>query len=98
MATHWAHCRHPLRPVLRKMLAERKRPDVQAYMEGVEITAIRAAHLMCSDIDTSARMLAAKDPGHVQLQHREKMRELLHFIVSEPYFELRARLGLAIRG
>jgi len=63
----------------------------------MEFTAIRAAHMMCGDIDTSSQILRAKDPGHTQLQYRAKMKELLQFIVSEPYFELRSRLGLALK-
>lgn len=87
-----------LRPVLKKILTERKRPDINSYFEGVEFTAIRAAHLMCGDIDTSAKILRVRDPGQFQLQNRAKMQEVLEFMLSEAYFELRTRLGLAIRG
>ena len=52
---------------------------------------------MCGDIDTTVQMLRAKDPGHFQLQYRAKMQELMNYIVSEPYYELRSRLGLAIK-
>jgi len=86
-----------LKSVFKKILAERKRPDVNAFFEGIEYTAIRAAHMMGGDIDVSAQLLRAKDPGHTQLQYRAKMKELLQFIVSEPYFELRTRLGLALK-
>ncbi|MBN2358989.1 MAG: tetratricopeptide repeat protein, partial [Deltaproteobacteria bacterium] len=86
-----------LRGVFKKILAERKRPDVNAFFEGMEYTAIRAAHLICGDIDVSSQLLRAKDPGHAQLQYRAKMKELLQFIVSEPFFELRSRLGLALK-
>ncbi|MFH1808455.1 MAG: tetratricopeptide repeat protein [Pseudomonadota bacterium] len=87
-----------MRAVLKKILGERKRPDVNVYFEGMELTAIRAAHLMCGDVDVSTQMLRARDPGHMQLQYKAKMKEILQFTVSEPYFELRQRLGLAIKG
>jgi hypothetical protein len=69
--------------------------DVQHWLRSVELTACRAGLLVCNDLDVASRMLDRLGAcGPVDLRPKEKMQDLVRFSVSEPYFRLRAALGI----
>lgn len=68
--------------------------DLRTYIEAAELTANRAATLLCSDIRVAVELMG-KDPiSRVPL--RARVRDLLLFCMSADYARLRAELGLNI--
>jgi hypothetical protein len=65
---------------------------VEDWLRGVELSTTRAALVLCDDLETAARLIAVEPVGNP----KERMRELMVFAVSEPYFALRELLGLQI--
>ena len=66
--------------------------DLRTYIEASELTANRAATLLCSDIRVAMELMG-KDPiSRVPL--RARVRDLLLFCMSADYARLRAELGL----
>ncbi|MDR0967037.1 MAG: gliding motility protein [Myxococcales bacterium] len=68
--------------------------DLRGYIEATELTANRAATLLCSDIRVAMELMS-KDPiSRVPL--RARVRDLLLFCTSANYAQLRAELGLSL--
>jgi golgin subfamily B member 1 len=66
------------------------------WMEGVTLSTTRAALLLCDDFESAATVVSAEATSG-GLDSKERLRELMVFAVSEPYFKLRELLGLQIR-
>jgi hypothetical protein len=69
-----------------------------SFLEGMEHTAIRAAHLLSGDLEVAAAVLRQPEAAVLPLPYGVKMKELIAFVVSEQHFDLRERIGLAIAG
>jgi hypothetical protein len=67
---------------------------IERWLSAVSLSTSRAALLLCDDLSTAARM-SSVEPEQA-LKPTERLRELLLFAVSEPYFKLREALGLKI--
>ena len=73
--------------------------DIKKWMQGVELTAIRAGYLLCDDLAVACRMTQTLPPdGSIDVPPKQKLEEIVRFAASEPYFRLRERLGLTITG
>ena len=68
-----------------------------AYFEGMEHTAVRASLIACNDVDIALQVMKLPDPQSPP-QPKNRVRELVLFLISEQYAELRGRLGLALKG
>jgi hypothetical protein len=79
-------------------IARKLKPDVLGQLEswwrGVDLTADRAALLLCGDLSLSAAMLGAEPAGEIPTTDRIK--QLVLYAASPTYTELRRRLGLSI--
>jgi hypothetical protein len=80
-----------LRGYFLRFVEEGGRTNLQRWTAAVEKTACRAGLLLCNDIATAAGLLE-KEEGKLG----ELATDLLVFSVSEPYFELRKQLGIAV--
>jgi tetratricopeptide (TPR) repeat protein len=67
---------------------------VEQWMKGVDLSLTRAALLLCDDLETAARLLSVEP--HPAMDAKERVRELMLFAVSEPYFKLREQMGLKL--
>ena len=68
---------------------------MEAWLTGVEYSTARAALVVTDDLAITAKLLTSEtSSGGVGA--KERLRELLRFAVSEPYFELRKKMGVAI--
>jgi hypothetical protein len=68
--------------------------DIDRWVKATELTADRVGLILCGSIETAAREIADATTG--QQITEERVKELLVYGVSEEYFDVRARLGLAI--
>jgi tetratricopeptide (TPR) repeat protein len=77
---------------LREATADGK---VEQWMKGVDLTITRAALLLCDDLETVARLIAVEPIP--SMDTKERLRELMLYAVSEPYFKLREQMGMKIQ-
>ncbi|MBI5493566.1 MAG: tetratricopeptide repeat protein, partial [Deltaproteobacteria bacterium] len=85
-----------LKSVDRKTISRKEPPHLELFYEGMEHTAVRASLLACNDVDTTVQTLKIQDPQSPPVP-KNRLRELILFLVSEQYAELRGRLGLAMK-
>jgi hypothetical protein len=70
--------------------------DVRDFIEGAELTANRVGALLATDAEAAKNALG-KDPGAAaKLPLRARIRDLMMFLLSKEYSDLRAALGLKI--
>jgi len=85
-----------LRAPVNEILKTKKPAPVATFLEGVEHTVNRAAHLLAADLEIAALVLRQPDPGVTSVPYGTKMRELVHFAMTPAHYALRAQLGVAI--
>lgn len=71
--------------------------DLLGWLRAVERAACRAGLLACGDLTTAARVLSVDRHAAAGMSAAERLRDLVPFSVSEPYSDLRRRLGIAAR-
>ncbi|MCA9666110.1 MAG: tetratricopeptide repeat protein [Myxococcales bacterium] len=70
-------------------------PVIDEWLAGVDLTATRAALLLCDDLPTAAR-LVIDDPRAGGMNPKARLAQMLAYSVSEQFFEARATLGLSV--
>ncbi|MCA9553506.1 MAG: tetratricopeptide repeat protein [Myxococcales bacterium] len=85
-----------LRDPVAVAIQKRDMKRMRRFLEGCEHTASRAALLMAGDVAAAERGLGDADLL-VDVSFRARVRELMLFTLSEDHFQLREKLGLAIR-
>ncbi|MGE0785808.1 MAG: tetratricopeptide repeat protein [Sandaracinaceae bacterium] len=89
--------RDALRTLAKRFVDAGARTDIKEWLQAVELTSCRTGLLVCNDLDTAARMVTQLGAaGPVDLAPKDKVKELVLFSVSEPYFRLREYLGIRI--
>jgi len=79
-----------LRGCFLRFVEEGARTNLQRWSLATEKTACRAGFLLCNDLSTALKVLAAEERGLGELG-----KDLYAFATSERYFELRRQLGVA---
>jgi tetratricopeptide (TPR) repeat protein len=82
--------------VVTKFLEEGGNVDLKRWMAAADLTGCRAGLLVSSDLESAKRILYAEPQLPGELSPADKMKELLAFSVSEPYFTLRQALRITI--
>ncbi|HEY5283861.1 MAG TPA: hypothetical protein VIM14_13800, partial [Polyangia bacterium] len=91
----------PLRTEL-KGLAKRyvdacgNKVDIADWIVASDLTASRAALVLCGDIVAASQVLAIEPSGQSTLSVQERVKELLSFFVSDDHFAVRAALGVQV--
>jgi len=91
----------PLRTEL-KSLAKRyveacgDKVDIAGWIVSSDLTASRAALVLCGDVGAAAQVLALEPAAQSSLSVQERVRELLSFFISEDHFAVRAALGMQV--
>jgi tetratricopeptide (TPR) repeat protein len=71
--------------------------NIKRYIQTTELTACRAGLLLADDLSASMTMVRQlESAGADDLSPNEKALALLKFSISEPYFQLRRRIGVAV--
>jgi golgin subfamily B member 1 len=91
----------PLRTEL-KVLAKRyvdacgNKVDITEWIVASDLTASRAALVLCGDIVAASQVLALEPSGQSPLSVQERVKDLLSYFVSENHFAVRAALGIHV--
>ena len=70
--------------------------DIVKWIVASDLTAARAALVLCGDIVAAGRVLAIEPTGLSPLPVSERMHDLLSYFVSEDHFAARAALGMQV--
>jgi hypothetical protein len=70
---------------------------VSAWRAATDLTANRVGFIVANDLETAARAIATEGASMSSMSAKERLRDLLAYAVSEPYFQVRRHLGLHIR-
>jgi tetratricopeptide (TPR) repeat protein len=70
--------------------------DMRRWVSGVDLTADRCGLLLGNDLGLATAVLKASPEGSSSVAQSERLRSLHQFAVSEGYFALRERLGIAL--
>jgi hypothetical protein len=82
-----------LRGYFLRFLEEGGRTNLQRWANSADFTASRAGLLLCNDLSAAKSMLELEDREHF----KTRMLDLLSFVSSTRYFQLRKQLGIAIQ-
>jgi len=80
-----------LRGYFLRFVEEGGRTNLQRWAHAVDKTACRAGLVLCNDLATAGKVLAAEEGAT-----GERMRDLLSFVTSDRCFQLRKQMGIAI--
>jgi hypothetical protein len=84
--------------VARKIPRREANGLVAGWRTATDLTANRVGLILCNDLETAARAIATEPPGLSTMPAKERLRDLLAYAVSEPYFQVRRHLGIALKG
>jgi hypothetical protein len=90
--------RDALRSVTQKLLEAAPELDMKAWMAGVDLTADRVGFVLSNDLKIANAVIEASPEDASSVSRRDRARELLSYSISEEYFELRKRIGIALGG
>ncbi|MCC6649252.1 MAG: tetratricopeptide repeat protein [Polyangiaceae bacterium] len=90
------NARDNLASVVTKMLSGGGSLDLKKWVQAVDLSADRAGFLVAHDLEVATELVKAGGDEQSSLPVRERAKELVLFAVSEEYFDLRRRLGIAI--
>jgi hypothetical protein len=71
-------------------------PDVQRWVHGAELTALRLGAVLCGDLFAAAKILRQQPVVPGTPTTSERLRELVRWFASGDHSEVRASLGIAI--
>ncbi|MDW8248277.1 MAG: tetratricopeptide repeat protein [Myxococcales bacterium] len=86
--------RDHLASLVTKMLQGGGSLDLRRWVSAIDLSADRAGFLLAHDLEVAAELIKAREEP--TLPARERLKELVLFSVSEEYFHLRRKLGIAI--
>lgn len=81
--------------VVKKFVQDGAKVNIKTWMRAAELTACRAALLVCGDLEVAKKILSAEG-ATPELTAADKMKDLLVFTMSENYAVLRKALGVEI--
>jgi tetratricopeptide (TPR) repeat protein len=67
------------------------------WRSAADLTANRIGFILCNDLEVAARSIATETAAMSGLPVKDRLRDLLAYSVSEPYFQVRRHLGLDVR-
>lgn len=84
-----------LNSVVKAFVQEGAKVNIKHWMRAAELTACRAALLVCGDLEIAKKIISA-ERATPELSAADKMKDLLVFSMSENYALLRKSLGVQI--
>jgi tetratricopeptide (TPR) repeat protein len=79
-----------------KLLGSGTALDLKKWTRAVDLSADRAGFIMADDLQTAIELIRASDPRSSVASAEERVEQLYQYAVSEPYFEIRRKLRIAI--
>jgi tetratricopeptide (TPR) repeat protein len=78
-----------------KLLTAGTTLDLKKWVAAIDLTADRAGMLLAHNLEVAAEVMRATEDG-ASVPGKDRMKEIVLFSISEPYLELRQKLGIAI--
>ena len=78
-----------------KLLTAGTTLDLKKWVAAIDLTADRAGMLLAHNLEIAAEVMRATEDG-ASVPGKDRMKEIVLFSISEPYLELRQKLGIAI--
>jgi len=69
---------------------------IASWRTATDLTANRVGLICANDLETAARAIATEGAALSSLSVKDRLRDLLAYAVSEPYFQVRRHLGLHV--
>ncbi len=88
--------RDQLARVVTKLLQSGGALDLKRWVAGVDMTADRAGLIVAHDMETATEIIRASDESSSAVPNQERLKELVLYGVSEGYFSVRRKLGIAV--
>jgi len=88
--------RNDLYKVMKPIVDGKEEVNTSRWLKAVDFTANRVGLLLCGDVSTTMRAIRNDTVPISKLTTAEKEADVLHYAMSEEYFELRKRLALAV--
>jgi tetratricopeptide (TPR) repeat protein/tRNA A-37 threonylcarbamoyl transferase component Bud32 len=88
--------RDHLARIVAKLLQAGAPLDLKRWVAGIDLTADRAGMIVAHDLETAVEIIRASDESSSAVPIQERQKELVLYGVSEPYFQLRKKLGIGI--
>ena len=85
-----------LSTVVGRFIASKRNADIHRWASGVDMTATRVGFLICNDLEVAANIAQAEPISSGVADSRVRVWDLVLWSISDEYFALRERLGLAI--
>ena len=85
-----------VRAVAVRLVDESPGKLVANWRSATDLTTNRVGLLLCNDLEIAARLVATNATAMTTLPAKERLRDLLVYSVSEPYFQMREHLCLTI--
>ncbi len=95
-ASMQGQARDHLARIVSKLLQAGGALDLKRWVAGVDLTADRAGFIVAHDLETAVEIIKASDEGSSVVPNQERLKELVLYAVSEPYFAMRRKLAVAI--
>lgn len=95
-ASMQGQARDQLARVVSKLLQSGGALDLKRWVAGVDLTADRAGFVVAHDLETAVEIVKASDEGSSAVPNQERLKELVLYAVSEPYFAMRRKLAIGI--
>ena len=70
--------------------------DLKKWLGGIDMTADRAGFVCAHDLETAVEIIKASDESSSAVPQQDRLKELVLYSVSEPYFKLRKKLGISV--
>jgi len=85
-----------LKQVTDEFLASGEQPNVSTWLTGVEYTSDRVGLLLSGDVAEAVHSLRKSEVSFSKATVKERIKELVLFSTSEPYLQLRKKMGMTV--
>jgi tetratricopeptide (TPR) repeat protein len=92
------HALEQLGALVQRFIQATPESDMAKWGHAVDAASHRAGFVMCGDLKTAARTVAAEPSVVGGPTVKQKVKELVLFSISREYFAIRAQMGLTIAG
>jgi hypothetical protein len=88
--------RDHLARVVSKLIQSGAALDLKRWVQGVDLTADRVGFVLSHDLETAVEIVRASDESSSALNPQARLKDLVLYAISEPYFKLRERLRIGV--
>jgi len=87
--------REILASTVSKLLQSGGAIDLKKWVAAIDLTADRAGFLLAHDLGVATEVMRATEDA-ASVPSKERLKEIVLFSISEPYMELREKLGITV--